>query len=178
MLKVDNNSLYEPQIIAHEFNKYFTEIGSTLSRKIPNTQTSFYDFLVPIDKDICSEELSAELSFDEFEKNFQIFKKKKAPDADEINGNIVIPLYFICTRCFIFFSDCYEQLKNVLFKIFRVSIHQGIFPERLKLARVTPIHKEGDRSNISNYRPISVLSIFSKILERNFWKPSFILLVR
>ncbi|XP_065654575.1 uncharacterized protein LOC136081205 [Hydra vulgaris] len=112
MLKVDNNSLYEPQIIAHEFNKYFTEIGSTLSRKIPNTQTSFYDFLVPIDKDICSEELSAKLSFDE------------------------------------------------------ASIHQDIFPERLKLARVTPIHKKGDRSNISNYRPISVLSIFSKILER------------
>ncbi|XP_047143048.2 uncharacterized protein LOC124817249 [Hydra vulgaris] len=110
MLKVDNNSLHEPQIIAHEFNKYFTEIGSILLSKIQKTQTSFYDFFLPFDKNISSEELSAELSFDEFEKAFKSLKKNKAPGADEINGNIVI--------------DCYEQLKNILFKIFRASIHQ------------------------------------------------------
>ena len=43
---------------------------------------------------------------------------------------------------------------------------QGIFPDSLKIAKVTPIFKSGDKNNISNYRPIFILSVFSKVLER------------
>ena len=46
------------------------------------------------------------------------------------------------------------------------SIHQGIFPDDLKIAKVFPVYKSGDKSNISNYRPISVLSFFSKVFEK------------
>ncbi|XP_065642758.1 uncharacterized protein LOC136074378 [Hydra vulgaris] len=62
--------------------------------------------------------------------------------------------------------EYFEQLKDILFKVYGASIHQGVFPNRLKIAKVTPILKEGDQKNISNYRPISVLCTFSKILER------------
>ena len=51
-------------------------------------------------------------------------------------------------------------MKNILFHIFKVSIKQGIFPYSLKIAKVTPIFKSG------NYRPISILPVFSKVLER------------
>ena len=47
MIRVDNKSLYEPRIIAQEFNKFFTNIGPALSRKITNTKSSFTEFLVP-----------------------------------------------------------------------------------------------------------------------------------
>ena len=50
--------------------------------------------------------------------------------------------------------------------IFYLSLNTGIFPDRLKVAKVTPIFKKGEKSSISNYRPISVLPCFSKILER------------
>jgi hypothetical protein len=40
-----------------------------------------------------------------------------------------------------------------------------VFPDALKIARVVPIHKEGPTDDPSNYRPISVLSLFSKIFE-------------
>ena len=42
------------------------------------------------------------------------------------------------------------------------SFYHGIFPDKLKLARVVPILKSGDSSNINNYRPISILPFFSK----------------
>ena len=50
--------------------------------------------------------------------------------------------------------------------MFNLLIEKGIFPDDLKIAKVTPIYKADNKSNLSNYRPISVLSCFSKILER------------
>ena len=50
--------------------------------------------------------------------------------------------------------------------VFKVSIEQGIFPDSLKIAKVTLIFKSGDKNNVSNYRPISILPVFSKFLER------------
>jgi Notch-like protein len=46
------------------------------------------------------------------------------------------------------------------------SFMQGCFPEALKTARVVPIHKGGTKSDVANYRPISLLSTFSKIYEK------------
>ena len=47
-----------------------------------------------------------------------------------------------------------------------MSLEQGKFIESFKIAKVVPIHKQGDRKNISNYRPISLLPCFSKLLEK------------
>ena len=49
--------------------------------------------------------------------------------------------------------------------IINESFHKGVFPSHLKLALVTPIYKKGDKSEPSNYRPISSLPILSKIFE-------------
>ena len=53
------------------------------------------------------------------------------------------------------------------------SFYHGIFPDELKLARVVPIFKSGDSSNINNYRPISILPFFSKIYERLMYNNVF-----
>ena len=50
------------------------------------------------------------------------------------------------------------------------SFKDGIFPNELKLARVVPIFKCGDSTAPSNYRPISILSFFSKIFEKLLYK--------
>ena len=50
--------------------------------------------------------------------------------------------------------------------VFNLSIVKGIFPDDLKIARVTPVFKGGDKKDLGNYRPISVLPCFSKILEK------------
>ena len=54
-----------------------------------------------------------------------------------------------------------------LAKVLNCSIKNGIYPAELKLARVTPIYKQGKKADVDNYRPISVLPVLSKILKKH-----------
>ena len=45
-------------------------------------------------------------------------------------------------------------------------MYSGVFPDTLKIARVIPLFKSGDRNDISNYHPISLLPVISKIFEK------------
>ena len=57
-------------------------------------------------------------------------------------------------------------IAAILTKLFNDSIRQRVFPNVLKTAQVAPIHKSGSKHKFSNYRPISILSSFSKIFEK------------
>jgi hypothetical protein len=81
-----------------------------------------------------------------------IYRSVATVGVDDLNGNIII--------------DSLEPLKNVLYLVFKASFQQGIFPDKLKVAKITPIFKSGEQTNVSNYRLISVLPVFSKVLER------------
>ncbi len=50
--------------------------------------------------------------------------------------------------------------------VFRLSLSSGVVPSQFKIAKVVPVFKNGDKTNPDNYRPISLLSSFSKILEK------------
>ncbi|MCW4347251.1 MAG: reverse transcriptase domain-containing protein, partial [Candidatus Thiodiazotropha endolucinida] len=60
-----------------------------------------------------------------------------------------------------------------LLEIINVSISTGKFPDSLKLAKITPIHKGGAKDDPANYRPISILSVVSKIIEKHITKHLF-----
>ena len=57
--------------------------------------------------------------------------------------------------------------------LFNLSIEKSVFPEDLKILRVTPIYKGEESSDVSNYRPISVAPCFPKILERIMYNRSY-----
>jgi hypothetical protein len=57
-------------------------------------------------------------------------------------------------------------LAPILSNIFNKSMNTGRVPDKLKEAMITPVYKSDDRKSFGNYRPISILPIFSKILER------------
>ena len=62
-------------------------------------------------------------------------------------------------------KNCFKELSDILRYVSNLSLQAGIFPDSLKIAKVTPVFTAGDLMEISNYRPISVLPCFSKILE-------------
>ena len=49
------------------------------------------------------------------------------------------------------------------------SLSSGIFPSRLKFSEIMPLHKKGDRTDINNIRPISLITSFSKVLEKGIY---------
>ena len=88
----------------------------------------------------------------ELKDAFFSLKINKSPGYDDISFNVL--------------KKCFSSLCEPLKYLFNLSIEKGIFPGDLKIAKVTPIYKTDDKSNLSNHRPISVFSCFLNILER------------
>jgi hypothetical protein len=62
---------------------------------------------------------------------------------------------------------CNDLLPSLMY-LCNSSITSGIFPDQWKISKITPIFKKGSRQDKDNYRPISVLSVLSKIVERYY----------
>lgn len=61
---------------------------------------------------------------------------------------------------------CAQQIAEPLAHIINECFSEGTFPSFLKLSKIIPLYKKGDRTKICNYRPIAILSVFSKIFEK------------
>jgi hypothetical protein len=133
-------------------NKYFSEVGKSYAEKIIN-HNSDHGLDFP-DTTINSPHSFFLYPTDEYEviKTVHTLKNNSSPGIDNISnlclknisGYIATPLSFIINKCF----------------------EQGYFPEEFKVARVVPLHKSGIVGDPSNYRPISLLSGMSKIMEK------------
>ena len=69
---------------------------------------------------------------------------------------------------------CGDSICVLLEMIFKQSLLTGVFPFKLKKGNIAPIHKKGDKQNIKNYRPVSLLPICGKIFERLIFNEMFI----
>ena len=142
--------LTDSQTISDSFNTYFSTIGLDLTTKFNGQDTNAYlEFLST--SNISSLFISP-CTENEVIQQINSFKNNSSSGPDEISSRFLILAA--------------EVLATPLKILFNYSFKSGIFPDCLKTAKVIPIYKQGDKTDIGNYRPISILSSFSKILEK------------
>ena len=134
--------------VAEIFNEFFSSIGKNLASKIPKANRDVLSFIEHQENSMTYNSLT----YEELDKAFKSLQANKSPGIDEIDINVV--------------QETYEIIKPFLLHVFDLSLKQGIFPNDMKIAKVTPIFKTGEKDDPGNYRPISVLPCFSKILEK------------
>ena len=143
-----------PDEIAEAFNEHFVTIGPKLASKIEApTDADPMAYVRSVVKDKRLPKFSfkhVEVSYVKQETNK--LKTSKSPGPDKIPIKIL--------------KDAVEIVRGPLTTIFDRSLDTGIIPDLWKLARVTPIFKAGQKSELTNYRPISVVSILARLLEK------------
>ena len=150
-LKIGNTKITDTKSIANEFNKYFANVGSNLANAIPVVNTSFEEFL-RLCKSPCSSFVLFPVTTHEIEDEISNLNPSKSTGPYSLPTKILKILKSL--------------LSGPLTCLFNCSFSTGVVPSKLKVARVIPVHKNGPRAVISNYRPISLLSVFNKILEK------------
>src|SRR6218665_1360770 len=146
---INNSECKDAHVIAESFNVYFTNIGPTLADKIPQTPKS-YDTFMPHPPP-CSFGLLP-TSHGEIIQVSSLLKNSSSAGVDDINASIARS------------SIC--LVATPLSWIINSSFSLGLVPDSLKIAKIIPIFKSAVSNLITNYRPISVLPYFSKILEK------------
>ena len=135
--------------VANKFNDFYLNVAGKLCEKIPQTTNKFQDYLKNPNKNKLT---LNETTPDEIYKIINDLDGKKSSDIYGISPDLVK-----------LNNPAVSQALSVLFNL---SIHEGCFPSLMKAAKIIPIHKGDSVLLPGNYRPISLLPIFSKIFER------------
>ena len=142
---IDQHKISDPKLIANHFNNFFINIGNS------DTHTDNDGF-----NKYLGHEQSHNFKFDTITNNETIriitnIKSKHSCGHDSISTALL------------------KQIKTEVSPSITLIINQclttGIFPNKLKIAKVVPVFKKGDNELLNNYRPISVLPSISKIFE-------------
>ena len=147
-LEVNSSIVSNKEKIAENFNEFFANIGHKLSQDIqPSVSHTFY-----LKNCVTSSMILFPPTSSEVASELKRLKVNKSSSDDQI------PTKFIVIAADVI-SPYFTYLVDFMFT-------KGIFPNALKIAKVIPIHKSGSKQAVENYRPISLLSPFSKIVEK------------
>uniref|UniRef100_A0A1Y1LN06 Reverse transcriptase domain-containing protein n=1 Tax=Photinus pyralis TaxID=7054 RepID=A0A1Y1LN06_PHOPY len=149
-LSEDNTLITNPQQIGHMFGNYFASAASDL------TKHRFGD--KPTSTVTCSKISNCRSLYvypvtqDEVTRASESLAKSSSSGEDEITVKVL--------------DHVLTSILPIITMLYNESLAHGIFPSALKTARVIAVFKSGDPTKIENYRPISLLSVFSKLLEK------------
>ena len=149
---VDGLSINDKQKITDEFNSYFHSVPHIVRSHLPPPTTNFYDYLTGT--------YSSSFYLRPMTPHDLITIVNSLNDSG--GGFLNIPTKVI--KCHM------DILIQPLCTIYNMCIRKGYFPKLFKIAQITPVYKSGPKSDVANYRPISVLSPFSKIFEKYIYK--------
>ena len=150
VLNNNNNYVTDPAEISAAFNNYFCNISSNLNNSTGINNAGTFKKYCPspsVNSMYCEAVTSCEVI-----RIIGALKNNKSPGYDCIGPKIL--------------KSVVDFVVNPLVHLYNMSFQQGIVPSQLKIAKVIPVFKKGDKTRIENYRPISLLSIFDKVLEK------------
>ncbi len=136
--------------IANGFNKFFVAVGQQISDNVAPVAKNPEEY-INYGRDV-PDMLLQNTTPEHIKKIIKKLQPKLSYDA---NG--------VSTKMIKFIGD---EISCPLSHIFNISLREGVFPQKLKLCRVIPIFKAGNALDCDNYRPISLLSSISKVLEK------------
>ena len=135
--------------IADGFNNYFSNVGPDLARSIGTSDYNFENYITRTNAEFsCFSTITTSTIC----HLLNSLSKSKATGIDTISSKIL--------------EIASPVIADSLSYIFNQAIILCSFPSEWKIARVTPIYKNGLRNIPGNYRPISVLPVISEIMER------------
>ena len=147
-IKFHGETLSDKKLICEAFNSYFCGVGESVENSIPVTEVDPLSympqplvdslFLFPVTSSECNNII----------KNL----KNSKQNIDSISMTLI--------------KENSMKLSEIFCDIINLCFSHGKFPKVFKQATVVPIFKKGERTELPNYRPISLLQIFSKILEK------------
>ena len=135
----------DSRAIANLLNNYFSSVFTVEDlSNIPNPNSNF---------DFTNSEILTELLINETLVGEKLGKMNtsKSQGPDELNPKLL--------------SELQNELCKPLTCLFNMSIQTGVVPQDWRDASVAPLHKKGSKNNSENYRPVSLTSIISKLLE-------------
>lgn len=154
VVKSENNTNILPKIksnpeaLCNEFNHYFTSVGRQLASTFGESSSDPISF---IKTSVPNSFFMSPITIAEIIATIRSLKSRVATGPDGIS---VIVL-----------KTCADVLAVPLQYIFNHACSAAVYPDGLKTARIVPVYKSGDKDQIENYRPISVLSVINTIFE-------------
>ena len=140
--------------IVNGFNEYFVNVGANLAKQIRvHEDKDIFDYMNNRNPNSM---FMAPVTENEVNNMKKTCKNKTSEDSDNISMS--------------FLKDVFGYVVKPFTYICNLSFECGIFPNSMKTSKVIPQFKSGNKSSFSNYRPVSLLSQFSKILEKLFDK--------
>ena len=149
----NDNIIQDSSEMAEIFNTYFSQLGNNLAKNIPPSTRPFEDYLgIPNPDSIFFNPTDPGEILDIINN----LKVKKSAGFDGIDNYLI--------------KSIAPYIIYPLVYIFNISLTTGEIPDTMKIAKVIPIFKKGNKQLSSNYRPISLLTSLSKILENLVYK--------
>ncbi|KAI8497346.1 hypothetical protein Bbelb_246520 [Branchiostoma belcheri] len=143
----DDTTTSNPSDMAQEFNDYFSACASRLTDGLPASRDPLRNIPEPT-KTFSFESVDETTVLNELQR----LKTRKATGMDKIPSRLL--------------KDAAPVIVKPLTHIFNLSLSTGEVPAEWKEAQISPIHKSGTKTNVANYRPVSVLNITSKVMEK------------
>ena len=146
-ININNVSTEDPHKIANFFNNYFTSGGTSTTTSGTVSQAAGRPIISPTNNSIFIRPTDQT----EISNIIRKLKSKRSSGFDEMPPILI--------------KECAEELSLPLSILINQSFSEGVVPDLLKISIVKPIYKKDKHCEVNNYRPITLLSTFSKIFE-------------